>query len=402
MVDFFQGRRVSTLCNLTRESVSSRSLDPPRKQTAVLVPIRGSEVETREIQHIVATATSLHFIDKVVVCVDRPTEQEKTFCKHGHIKSPKLVFLDASQSEFLVTSVSNADFENPTGKGVAVAAGVWWLASKGFDGALVLHDGDISSACYTEDFVARLAFPVSNPVFGVSASKGFYARWNDKGLRGRLTRNLVTPLLDALPASDFIEFLRELRYPLSGEISIDMALAVQMSFSPNWGFDLHLLHELWKLSPVNISQTELTDNYEHRFEALGQCSKDAFSTSKASGLGRMAENLSEYLILVAFGGSTPPSVEESEALISKFLDRQSWYAKAHKNLAVLNGLHYDETNERNCMLLCLDALSMSLANIKGSSVAKLPSWRDISMEGKSKIRIVEVFQSTEVEGAHSN
>ena len=75
--------------------------------------------------------------------------------------------------------------------------------------SVALHDCDILT--YSREFIARLVYPVSNPLFDYEFCKGYYPRVGDNKLNGRVSRLLVTPLLKTftkvLGHRDLIEFI---------------------------------------------------------------------------------------------------------------------------------------------------------------------------------------------------
>ena len=56
---------------------------------------------------------------------------------------------------------------------------------------------------------------------GYSFSKGYYPRYSDNKLNGRVTRLLVTPLVKSLimlfGRNEYLEFIDSFKYPLAGE-----------------------------------------------------------------------------------------------------------------------------------------------------------------------------------------
>ena len=62
--------------------------------------------------------------------------------------------------------------------------------------AVALHDCDIKT--YDENILIKLFYPLVNRSMGYSFSKGYYPRYADNKLNGRVTRLLVTPLVKSL------------------------------------------------------------------------------------------------------------------------------------------------------------------------------------------------------------
>ena len=64
--------------------------------------------------------------------------------------------------------------------------------------------------------LAKLFYPVVNPLFNFEFCKGYYPRVANKKMNGRVARLLVFPLLTALEKtigkSDYLEFMKFIKY----------------------------------------------------------------------------------------------------------------------------------------------------------------------------------------------
>ena len=79
------------------------------------------------------------------------------------------------------------------GKGRNVWYCMGYTYSRNEAGSVALHDCDITT--YDKELLARLVYPVANPLFNYEFCKGYYPRVGANKLNGRVTRLLVTPLL---------------------------------------------------------------------------------------------------------------------------------------------------------------------------------------------------------------
>ena len=86
--------------------------------------------------------------------------------------------------------------------------------------SVALHDCDILT--YDRGLLARLIYPVANPLFNYEFCKGYYARVADGKINGRVSRLLVTPLIRALQKvvghNEYLEYMDSFRYPLAVRI----------------------------------------------------------------------------------------------------------------------------------------------------------------------------------------
>ena len=57
---------------------------------------------------------------------------------------------------------------------------------------IALHDCDILT--YDKNLLARLVYPIANPLFNFEFCKGYYPRVTESKINGRVTRLLINPL----------------------------------------------------------------------------------------------------------------------------------------------------------------------------------------------------------------
>jgi glucosyl-3-phosphoglycerate synthase len=104
-------------------------------------------------------------------------------------------------------------------------------------------------------------------------SKGFYVRYSDR-LHGRVTRLFYFPfvkaLRDILGKLDFLEYMSDFRYPLSGEFATFTSIANDLLFPSDWGIEVGILAEMYRITrPHRICQVEITARYDHKHQDLG-------------------------------------------------------------------------------------------------------------------------------------
>src|SRR5205814_9019519 len=91
------------------------------------------------------------------------------------------------------------------------------------------HDADILT--YDRDFLLRLLYPVVHLRY--QFAKGFYVRYSDR-LNGRVARLFYFPfvkaLRDILGKLDFLEYMGDFRYPLSGDSATFATIAYVLLF----------------------------------------------------------------------------------------------------------------------------------------------------------------------------
>jgi glucosyl-3-phosphoglycerate synthase len=174
----------------------------------------------------------------------------------------------------------------PMGKGRNVWIGFGSVIASQQARVIAVHDCDIST--YSRELLARLCYPVAHPSLGFDFCKGYYARVTHR-LNGRVMRLLVTPVLRALKsivgAHPFLVYLDTFRYPLSGEVCMNIDLARRNRIPYDWGLEVGMLAEMFRNSaPRAICHAYLCDNYEHKHQELS-----ARDTQK--GLNKMAVDI---------------------------------------------------------------------------------------------------------------
>jgi glucosyl-3-phosphoglycerate synthase len=83
----------------------------------------------------------------------------------------------------------------------------------------------------------------------------------------------VTPLLRALKSilgtHPFIVYLDTFRYPLAGEMAMDLDLVRRNRIPFDWGLEVGMLAEVFRnCAPRAICQAELCENYDHKHQEL--------------------------------------------------------------------------------------------------------------------------------------
>ena len=127
--------------------------------------------------------------------------------------------------------------------------------------SVALHDCDIKT--YDRRMLAKLFYPVVNPLFNFEFCKGYYPRVANNKMNGRVARLLVFPLLTALEKtigkSDYLNFMKSFKYPLAGEFSFRRNVLPELRISSDWGIEVGILYEMQRsFSPQTVSYTHLT------------------------------------------------------------------------------------------------------------------------------------------------
>lgn len=355
MADFHQGGHVATLHNLriNGEEDLKRELNAfssSRKITLIL-PSLFSELEGEALPNIIEELNKVDFIHRIVIGLDRATEEQYRYAlqffsklKADHVvlwnDGPRLQAVDA-RLKALDLSPSEP------GKGRNVWFCMGYTISRADSAVVAVHDCDVVT--YSAEMLARLVYPVANPTFPYQMSKGFYPRVADGKLNGRVTRLLVSPMIQALAKvlgpRDYLDFLADFRYPLAGEFAMRTSILPDMRIPSDWGLEIGLLSEAWRnLSPRAVCQVEISDRYDHKHQDLSE--EDA-----KTGLSRMSVDICKALYRKLAADGTVFSEEIFRSIKATYYRGALDLIETYFNDARMNGLHVDRHAEEKAVEL---------------------------------------------------
>jgi glucosyl-3-phosphoglycerate synthase len=289
MADFYLNKlpTFSLLFGETTGNMEKKLLsESQRIPMGVLIPSLFSDLSGPAMKNIIETLAGMELIKKVYICLDQASEEEyrsaqKIIAPLGEKGS--LIWNDSPKIRDIVSEIEKKLAVGIRGKGHAVWTGLGYVTAKEEVSALAFHDADILT--YDKDFLIRLLFPI---VFlKYQFSKGYYIRYGEQ-FYGRVTRLFYFPFIRALKdifgSTQYIDYMGDFRYPLSGEFAIFVSQARMLQFPSDWGIEVGILSEIFRNMRVNrICQVELTQRYDHKHQNLG-------STSE-KGLFKMASDI---------------------------------------------------------------------------------------------------------------
>ncbi|HON96613.1 MAG TPA: glycosyl transferase, partial [Deltaproteobacteria bacterium] len=301
MADFYQHTTIATLQKLrdrpVEEIEDELRLISLKRKMVLLLPALVTEFDTPSMPRIIDELTSVTYLNKIVLSLDRASWDQFEEVKKKMAVLPaevKVVWHDGPRLQRLYDELRANDFQlEVPGKGRSVWMTIGYILADRDVDAIALHDCDIVN--YRREILARLFYPVVHPALDFEFSKGYYARVTDR-MYGRVTRLFYLPLITTLKRimgpNPFLEYLGSFRYALSGEFAMINTLARGIRISPTWGFEVSLLNEVYhRTSPNRICQVELIDTYEHKHQTLEKDKPD-------TGLIRMATDIAEALMRV--------------------------------------------------------------------------------------------------------
>ena len=262
----------------------------------LILPCLFSEISGKALPKIINEINKTKFLNHIVIGLDRANKNQYTeasnFFENLKIPysilwndGPRLMKLDKELKE---KGLSPKEF----GKGRNVWFCIGMTLARGKAESIALHDCDILT--YEKSLLAKLFYPVANPVFNFQFCKGYYPRVADGKMNGRVSRLLVFPLLLAMEKtigrSEYLDFMKSFRYPLAGEFSFRKNLLPRLRIPSDWGLEIGVLSEMQRNHSSNrICQVDLAQKYDHKHQDLSE-------NDDNSGLSRMSIDITKALI----------------------------------------------------------------------------------------------------------
>jgi glucosyl-3-phosphoglycerate synthase len=289
MADFYVNKlpTFSMLFNESSHSMEEKILAESKKiPIGVLIPALYGDLSGSPMRAIIRQLKDMEFVRRVYICLDQASEEEYrsalTITKPLG-KKAALIWNDSPRVRKVLAEIEKELFVGLRGKGNSVWTGLGYVIAKGDVSALAFHDADIVT--YDKDFLIRLLFPIVYLKY--QFSKGYYVRYNDR-FYGRVTRLFYFPFVRALKdifgTTEFIDYMGDFRYPLSGEFATFVSQARMLQFPCDWGIEIGILGEIFRNMRVNrICQVEITPRYDHKHQKVG--------SSPEKGLYKMASDI---------------------------------------------------------------------------------------------------------------
>ena len=384
MADFYQNGVVTTLHNLARrptEELEAELLQFSQKRPmALILPSLFSELEGDALPHIVNELTDVPYLSEIVIGLDRANEEQykhalKFFGKlpqHHRVlwnDGPRLKALDEElQAQGL------APKELGKGRNVWYCMG-YVLASNRAE-SVALHDCDIVT--YNKDLLAKLIYPVANPMFNYEFCKGYYARVANGKINGRVSRLLVTPLLRALKRimgdNEYLEFMDSFRYPLAGEFSFRRYVLNDIRIPSDWGLEIGVLSEMHRnYSHNRLCQADICDIYDHKHQDLSL-------NNDQGGLSKMSIDITKAIFRKLATQGYTFSNEMFRSIKATYFRIALDFIETYHNDAVMNGLNLDIHSEEKAVEMFASNIMKAGQNFLENPMETpfIPSWNRVT------------------------
>ena len=345
MSDFFQNGNVSTLHNLTRRSVEDIEAElvnfSVNRPIGLVLPSLYAELEAPALENIVSELTKVPYLGRIVIGLDRADADQYAYAKEYFSRLPQnhvVIWHDGPRMQALDEELAALSLAPPElGKGRNVWYCFGYMLAERDMFAIGLHDCDIVT--YDRSMLARLMYPVVNPVFPYVLAKGYYPRIDGEKLGGRVTRLLITPLLAALRKvcgdNSYLRFLDSFRYPLAGEFAMRSHVVGDIRIPSDWGLEIGVLSEVRRnYSNRVIAQVDIADNYDHKHQIVS-------ANDASRGLSRMSVDISKAIFRKLATDGEIFSAEKFRTVKATYFREALDRIDSYYNDALMNGLTLD-------------------------------------------------------------
>lgn len=348
MADFFQTGAIATLHRLGRSDVGrlerelcAFSEDAP---IALVLPCHSREIGTAALRHIVRELKGVRYLQQVVIGIDQANSKDWVKARRFFAQLPQkpiLIWNSGPRMQRLYQQLEEADLDlGGPGKGRNVWTCFGYVLASEQAAMVAVHDCDINT--YSRELLARLCYPVAHPSMGFDFCKGYYARYTSK-LNGRVMRLMLTPLLRSLESMlgphPYLVYMDTYRYPLAGEICLDLDLVRRTRLPSDWGFEVGMLAEVFRNSaPRAICQSELCENYDHKHQELSVRDPER-------GLNKMAIDVAKSIFRTMAAEGIKLDSGLFDTLLSAYVRKAEDTMRHYGADAAINGLKFDRHEE---------------------------------------------------------
>jgi glucosyl-3-phosphoglycerate synthase len=353
MGDFHQNGIITTLHNLSRrplEELESELVDFSKKRPlGLILPSLYSELEGQAMPLIISELEKVPYLNQIVIGLDRADEQQYRDALKFFSKLPqehRVLWNDGPRLKALDKKLQELDLApKEMGKGRNVWYCMGFILASNKAESVALHDCDIVT--YNRELLARLIYPVANPLFNYEFCKGYYARVADGKINGRVSRLLVSPLLRALKKTvghtDYLNYMDSYRYPLAGEFSFRRDVLNDIRIPSDWGLEIGVLSEMYRNYANNrLCQVDIADTYDHKHQKLSL-------NNDTDGLSKMSIDIAKALYRKLATQGEVFSQEAFRSLKATYYRMALDVIETCHNDAIMNGLTLDVHQEEQAV-----------------------------------------------------
>ena len=383
MGDFQQSGLITTFHDLSKRPVEEledelMSFKAVRPMSLVL-PSLFSELEGEALPGILDELTQVPYLDQIVIGLDRADREQYKYATDYFGRLPQdhvILWNDGPRLRAIDDKLKALDLA-PTemGKGRNVWYCFGYVLASGRAETVALHDCDILT--YERGMLARLLYPVANPVFSYEFCKGYYARVSEAGIGGRVCRLFVTPVLRALMKvcgySNYLVYLDSFRYPLAGEFAMRYNVVQDLRIPSDWGLEIGVISEMHRsYSSKKLCQVDIADTYDHKHQDLSP-------EDKEKGLSKMSTDIAKAFFRKLATKGEIFSTEKIRSIKATYYRIALDFVDAYQHDAMMNGLSYDRHAEEQAIELFAENIMRAGDIFLEHSTERpfIPSWQRV-------------------------
>lgn len=311
---------------------------------ALVLPCHATEIGSPALRGILRELSKVDYLHQVVVGIDGASPADWRRARKAFAGLPfrtTLLWNDGPRLRRLFARLVEADLDpGVPGKGRNMWLCYGCVLAANEARVIAAHDCDILT--YDRELLARLCYPVANDSLGFDFCKGYSARFTHK-LHGRVMRLMFTPLIRSLESiigpHPFLTYMDTFRYPLSGEICVDLDVVRRTRIPSDWGVEIGMLAEVFRVtSPKAICQVDLGDRFDHKHRELSP--RDA-----GKGLHKMATDIARCIFRTVAAEGVRMDIGLFDTLLSAYLRKSEDTIHFYHADAELNGLTFDRHEE---------------------------------------------------------
>ena len=355
MSEFSQNGVVATLHDFSNRDLKDLERDLKKfskdRKMELILPCLYSELEGSALPNIVSEISKTNYLNHIIIGLDSANEVQakkawnffkKLNCPFTILwnDGPNLLKLDKELKNYNLAP-------QELGKGRNVWYCLGMAIARGEARSIAFHDCDILT--FDRRLLAKLFYPVVNPLFNFEFCKGYYPRVSEGKMNGRVSRLLVTPLLTAMEKtvghSDYLDYMKAFKYPLAGEFSFRRNLMADMRIPCDWGIEIGILSEMYRNHASNrICQVDLADTYDHKHQDLS-------IDDQTKGLSKMSIDIIKTLIKKLATQGNSFSLETFRSIKATYYRTALDMIDIYRSDALMNGLKYDSHMEEKAVEL---------------------------------------------------
>ena len=355
MSEFSQNGVVATLHDFSNRDLKDLERDLKKfskdRKMELILPCLYSELEGSALPNIVSEISKTNYLNHIIIGLDRANEEQakkawnffkKLNCPFTILwnDGPNLLKLDKELKNYNLAP-------QELGKGRNVWYCLGMAIARGEARSIAFHDCDILT--FDRRLLAKLFYPVVNPLFNFEFCKGYYPRVSEGKMNGRVSRLLVTPLLTAMEKTvghnDYLDYMKAFKYPLAGEFSFRRNLMADMRIPCDWGIEIGILSEMYRNQASNrICQVDLADTYDHKHQDLS-------IDDQTKGLSKMSIDIIKTLIKKLATQGNSFSLETFRSIKATYYRTALDMIDIYRSDALMNGLKYDSHMEEKAVEL---------------------------------------------------